>query len=105
MRYPDFPRSILAGLAALAVNAGCDSPSPAFSGVPATSVTVDGSTFSVRVRGDRAEALRTSREFRPAESVVMARAAKAIEQASGCAITKAGLSGDQAIQRARLDCG
>ncbi|WP_157937655.1 hypothetical protein [Oceaniglobus roseus] len=91
--------------ASLALLAGCDSPSVAFSGVPAQRITVGPSTFSVRVRGERAESLRVSREFRPSESAVLARAAQAIEQASGCAIARGGLEGDQAIQRAKLDCG
>ncbi|WP_226782085.1 YgdI/YgdR family lipoprotein [Oceaniglobus trochenteri] len=98
-------------LAALALSvcalalAGCDSPSIAFQGVPAQSVTVGPSTFSVRVRGDRAEAMRVSRERWPAKPDILARGEEAIRRASGCGIAKNGLSGDQAIVRARLDCG
>lgn len=84
---------------------GCDSPSMAFQGVPAQSITIGPSTFSVRVRGDRVESLRISREWRPSESVVLSRAAMAMEQATGCPLRSGSLTGDQAIQRALLACG
>jgi len=84
---------------------GCDSPSLAFQGTPAQQITVGPTTFSVRIKGDRAEAMRTSREWRPSESAVLTRAEQAIRQASGCEIATNGLSGDQAIIRARLKCG
>lgn len=85
--------------------AACDSPSMAFSGVPAQSITIGPSTFSVRVKGDRAEAVRVSRELRPSKSAILARSAVAIERASGCRIKGGGPDGDQAVQRAKLDCG
>jgi len=83
---------------------GCDSPSLAFQGTPAQQITVGPSTFSVRVKGDAAEAMRISREWRPSESAVLERAEVAIRQASGCGIARNGLTGDQAIIRARLEC-
>lgn len=89
-------------LAIVLILAGCDSPSLAFQDVPARSVTIEDSTFSVRVKDDRAEAMRVSREWLPRESVVMQRASRAIANVSGCDIKK--MDGDQAIIRARLNC-
>ena len=88
----------------LAVLFGCDSPSIAFQGAPMRVVTIGPSTFSVRMRDDRVESIRTSREWRPSESAIMERAAQAIEQATGCVLRKGSLTGDQAIQRARVVC-
>ncbi|WP_108484891.1 hypothetical protein [Oceaniglobus ichthyenteri] len=85
--------------------AGCDSPSLAFQGMPSQTVAIGPSTFSVRMRGDRVESLRTSREWRPREADIMARAAQAMERATGCPLRKGSLIGDQAIQRAKVVCG
>lgn len=82
--------------------AACDSPSLAFAGAPATRVSVGGSDFSVRRRGDRAEAIRTSREAFPSRSGTQAKARRAIGIATGCRIKEIG--GDASIQLARLDC-
>ncbi|MBJ3764224.1 hypothetical protein ILP92_15860 [Maribius pontilimi] len=86
----------------LALLAACDSPSLRFRDAPATRVSVDGSVFSVRVKGERAESLRLSRERRPRVGATLARAEAAIGQASGCQVKR--IDGDQAIQRATLDC-
>ena len=85
--------------------AGCDSPSMAFQGMPSRTVIIGPSTFTVRMRGNRVETLRTSREWRPRAVDVLARAALAMEQATGCPLRKGSLTGDQAIQRAKLACG
>jgi len=45
--------------------AACNTPGPHFRGLPATTVTIDGSTFDVRVNGRLAEALRTNTEYAP----------------------------------------
>lgn len=42
--------------------AACNTPSPAFRGIPVTRVTVEGSTFDVRRSGNRVELIRTSPE-------------------------------------------
>lgn len=84
--------------------AGCDSPSPAFSGLAARQVTVEGSTFSVRATRRDAEAIRINREWRPRRGAIVVKAAAAIEIASGCPVRKRSLSGDTNIVRARLDC-
>ncbi|MGH1457629.1 MAG: hypothetical protein ACRBBT_01870 [Paracoccaceae bacterium] len=89
--------------AALALGlAGCDTPTPAFRGVPATRIEVENSVFDVRVRGREAEAIRISSEYAPRLEGVAPRAVWAIERASGCHVTA--LSGDQALIHARLKC-
>ena len=82
--------------------AACDSPTPHFRGIPATTVTVDGSTFAVRRRGDIAEAVRTNTELLPGFDSVAPRAGRAIAQATGCAVRD--LRGDPAVIVARLAC-
>lgn len=92
-------------LSALAFGlAACDSPSPRFQGVAARQVTVDGSRFSVRATRSEAEAIRVNGEWRARRGAVVAKAAVAIEQASGCAVRKGSLHGDTNIVKARLNC-
>ncbi|TCO69963.1 hypothetical protein [Rhodovulum euryhalinum] len=81
--------------------AACDSPSPDFGGLPGTRVTVDGSTFAVRRKGNTAQAIRLNREWRAG---VMARGFIAIEQATGCEVRPGTLSGDPAVIYARITC-
>ena len=83
--------------------AGCDTPSPAYRGTPATRVDVAGSVFDVRVKGLRAEALRVNARWAPNRETVARGAVAAIEGVSGCEV--AALDGDQAMITARLDCG
>lgn len=82
--------------------AGCDSPSLAFASAPAARVAVEGSEFTVSWRGERAEAIRTSREFRPSRSGTEAKARRAIRIATGCRVKV--IEGDVSIQLAKLDC-
>ena len=82
--------------------AACDSPSLAFIGASTERVSVGGSEFTVRRRGERAEAVRTSREILPSRSGTQAKARQAIEIATGCGVKEIG--GDVSIQLARLDC-
>jgi len=86
--------------------ASCDSPSPQFmhSETATYKATVEGSTFSVHQRNDWVEVYRTSFETLPRVPVILARAKIAIEQTTGCKVIEGSLSGDQAIQRARVDC-
>lgn len=72
-------------------------------GVPAVRMQVDGSVFDVRVRGQRAEAIRRNPEWPPRRAVIMPRAAAAIAGVSGCQVAR--LRGDVAVIRADLDCG
>jgi len=80
----------------------CNAPSPAFRGIPSNVVTVEGSTFSVRVNGDRAEAIRTNAQYAPRFGPIKQRATTAIEQVSGCEVRS--IDGDQALAIAKLKC-
>lgn len=86
----------------MALLAGCNTPSPAFRGVPVQTVSVDGSTFDVRVKAKTAEAIRTNVQYAPRFGPIKDRAAVAIEQVSGCEVRS--ISGDQAVAVAKLKC-
>lgn len=90
------PFVVFAGLAA------CNSPSPVFRGVAPTRVTVDGSTFDVRVKGFHAEAMRMNAQYAPRFGIIEDRAAQAMRQVSGCEVTK--VTGDQALALGKLKC-
>ena len=90
-------------LAATALLAGCNTPSPEFRGAPATRVTVAGSTFDVRRQGLRAEAMRINPQYAPRFGNIRAKAAMAMAQASGCEVVR--VTGDQALAFGTLDCG
>ncbi|MHA7850460.1 hypothetical protein [Roseovarius sp.] len=83
--------------------AACNTPGPAFRGIDPVRVTVAQSTFDVRVDGLRAQAIRLNMEWAPRRDAVAPRAVAAIEQVSGCSVSR--LDGDQAVTVARLDCG
>ncbi|MEL6467900.1 MAG: hypothetical protein AAFQ58_23300 [Pseudomonadota bacterium] len=83
--------------------AACNTPGPHFRGLPATTVTVEGSTFDVRVNGRLAEALRTNVEYAPRFGPIKHRAQKAMEMVSGCQVKE--VRGDQALATGILDCG
>ena len=80
----------------------CDGGSPHFMGITPTYVTVEGSTFAVRVKGDLAEAVRTNVQYAPRMGPIGARAARAMEQVSGCTVRD--IRGDQALILGTLDC-
>jgi hypothetical protein len=83
--------------------AACNTAGPYFRGLPATTVTVEGSTFEVRVNGKLAEAIRTNMEYAPRFGPIRARAGKAMEMVSGCRVKE--VRGDQAQATGILDCG
>lgn len=83
--------------------AACNTPGPHFRGLPATRVTVEGSTFDVRVRDRLAEALRINPEYAPRFGPIQDRAGVAMQQVSGCRVTE--VRGDQALATGLLDCG
>ena len=64
---------------------------------------MDGSTFDVRVNDRLAEAIRTNPEYAPRFGPIRARARKAMEMVSGCAVKE--VRGDQAQATGILDCG
>ena len=94
-----FPPLIIAAV----LLAACNTPSPAFRGLPAIRVTVAGSTFDVRQRGLRAEAMRINPQYAPRFGPLQDRAAFAMAQASGCEVVR--VTGDQALAFGTLDCG
>ena len=83
--------------------AACNTPGAHFRGLPKTTVTIDGSTFDVRVNGRLAEALRTNPEYAPRFGPIRDRAKWAMELVSGCIVKKVG--GDQSLATGILDCG
>src|SRR6056297_2757519 len=91
---------------ALLALAGCDSPSPIsdFAGVAPARAVVEGSTFSIRVAGKRAQAVRVN--FQPGASAarVVPLAGLAMERISGCRVVSGSLRGDAAVAEARLAC-
>ncbi len=91
-------------VATAAALAGCDSPSPKFSGLTGHRISVDGSQFSVRHTDQDAEAVRISKELRPGRGEVVLKGAKAIELASGCRVLPTSLDGDTNYVRADIDC-
>ncbi len=82
---------------------GCDAPGLEFRDVPATRIHVAQSTFDVRIKGLRAEAIRLNAENAPRLAAVAPRGVYAIEKVSGCRVRK--LVGDAAVMQAWLDCG
>jgi hypothetical protein len=82
--------------------AACNTPSIGFRGIDPVTVTVEGSTLDVRVKGTVAEAIRTNMQYAPRMGPIGGRASVAIEQVSGCKVKRFG--GDQAVIVAELDC-
>ena len=80
----------------------CNTAGPHFRGLPATTVTVQGSTFDVRVRGELAEAIRTNREYAPRFGPIRDRAGMAMAMVSGCTVKE--VRGDQAQATGILKC-
>lgn len=81
----------------------CNTAGPHFRGLPATQVSIDGSTFDVRVRGEMAEAIRTNTQYAPRFGPIRDRAGQAMAQVSGCEVRE--VRGDQAQAIGILKCG
>jgi hypothetical protein len=94
---------LLGWLAVILFFPGCNAAGPHFRGLEATTVTVDGSTFDVRVRGELAEAIRTNSEYAPGFFPIRERAGKAMALVSGCEVRE--VRGDQAQATGILKCG
>lgn len=84
--------------------AGCASPHPAFMGMEKQVITVQGSTFHVRIKENFAEAIRTNFERIPKIGDTFPKAEIAIEQASGCKVVADSMKGDPALMVAKIDC-
>lgn len=89
---------LLVGLGLVA----CTAPSRYFRGAEVTRVTVDGSVFDVRVRGELAEAVRVDPAYAPRLGPIGPRAGRAMAQVSGCRVR--GILGDQALITGILEC-
>jgi hypothetical protein len=63
---------------------GCNTPSLEFRGVAPVTIAVNGSTFDVRVKDLRAQAIRTNMQYAPRMGPIAGRAKAAIEEVSGC---------------------
>ncbi|MBP1806143.1 hypothetical protein [Rubellimicrobium aerolatum] len=84
--------------------AGCDTPSAGFVGTEPVPVRIGPSSFDIRVKGDRAEAIRTNTEVGSTFASIAPRAALAMEQASGCKVVPTTVEGDASMVRATLGC-
>ncbi len=82
----------------------CDSPSPAMMGETPVHIRSGGMEFSVRIRGTRAEAIRTNMTWNPGIGQIYPHARLAMEQVSGCSVIEDSLRGDTNVMRADLDC-
>ena len=81
----------------------CNTAGPHFRGLPPTTVTVDGSTFDVRVRDELAEVIRTNSEYAPRFGPIRERASRAMAMVSGCEVLE--VRGDQSQATGILRCG
>lgn len=94
------PSSLL--LFVILVLSACNTAGPHFRGLAPTTVTIDGSTFDVRVRGELAEAIRTNSEYAPRFGEIRDRAGRAMAMVSGCEVKE--VRGDQAQATGVLKC-
>lgn len=69
---------------------------------PPQTVTVDGSVFDIRMRGTKAEAIRTNFEFPAKYGPIRRKAITAIETLTPCKVGKT--LGDPSVVIAELDC-
>ncbi|MEL7166573.1 MAG: hypothetical protein AAGL96_13975 [Pseudomonadota bacterium] len=83
--------------------AACNTAHPYFRDAPVTTLTIEGSTFDIRVRENLAEAIRTNPQYAPCLGPIRDRAQRGIERVSGCAVKE--MRGDQAQLTGILDCG
>jgi len=83
--------------------AACNMAPHGYQGAPVTRVSVNGSVFDVRQRGDKAVAIRVNSEWPSRREVAMPRAMLAIKMATQCRVIRA--DGDPSAPEARLDCG
>ena len=82
--------------------AGCNAPEFDFRGVDPVRMSLGGSTFDIRVKGARAEAIRVNSQYAPRLATVGPQAVLAIEKVSGCKVAR--LDGDAAMMWAALSC-
>ena len=85
--------------------AACSSPGKLYRGIEPQRVNVDGSVFDVYRNGADVQAIRVNMEMLPAMDRIVARAISAIENATGCDVVANSIDGDQALVKARINCG
>ncbi|MCT4554822.1 MAG: hypothetical protein N4A53_09070 [Pelagimonas sp.] len=81
---------------------GCDTGGPGFYGVDAVERSYDGTTFSIRVRGNLAEATRTNFEWGSDFREIWAKAGALTIHETGCKV--AWYDGDGSVVRMGLSC-
>jgi len=82
--------------------AACTGRQGYFSGAQVTRVSLGGSVFEVRLRGNLAEAIRINPEYALRLGPLRALAEEAMAVVSGCEVTT--VLGDQAVMIGVLDC-
>lgn len=82
--------------------AACDAAGPGFRGADKVVRRIEGSTFTLRFRGDMVEAIRTSPEAFPRFQSVARKAALAAQAESGCRADW--VQGDPAMMLIGLSC-
>lgn len=75
---------------------------PQLRGLPPQTVTIEGSVFDIRMRGTKAEAIRTNFEFPAKYGPIRRKAITAIESLTLCKVGKT--RGDPSVVIAELDC-
>ncbi|MFY0594855.1 MAG: hypothetical protein JXQ85_00355 [Cognatishimia sp.] len=80
----------------------CDSPSIEFMDGEKSVHEIGGHSFSVHVKGDRAQVIRTNFAKKPDIRVISRQAERAIEEAAHCPVTE--IYGDVAVMVGQLDC-
>lgn len=93
----------LMGIAAFALMS-CNGPSIQFRDRPATRIQMDGYTFNIFLKENRAEAVRIGYVPRRDLGRVYLSAARAMEAVSGCKVIDKTMRGDPAQMWARLSC-
>ncbi|MEM5469050.1 hypothetical protein [Celeribacter marinus] len=104
-----FARALTAALGLMILPAcAIDSPQIGKTLITPTPIVVDGATFRIfrqRGGGSSVEAHRINVMVPPpSRTAIVAKAAIAITQATGCPIKAGSLVGDQALVKAELDC-
>jgi hypothetical protein len=91
-------------LVCVSLFSACSAPSFEYSGQAPSRVDVGRRTFDVYVRNDKAQAIRTNKEWGASKDDVFRDARTAIEEASRCSVDKESISGDIAMINARIIC-
>ena len=98
-------RWIAAGLLCGAVLGGCDaSPHPTFFGARKFTTEVEGRSFTVFQKENRAEVVRLGWAGPAERRGMAARMIRAAEQATGCTVNPASFEGDDGEARMTLRC-